>query len=235
MSNFVLRSYISGVQQYLNDAGHVKYASEQNAEIDNASLAAGLEAKVPALLKTAGAPNSRFNNEAIAGNSMPDTINASIAVGISKLAQVTDPKAKAAIIEKVALEVASNEKVAEVLIVAGQGEGSPTATDSKEPGMDEQFKTQVDNDSERTSPRTSPGTQADEGKGQLGVEEAHGNTATSSAPTKPAQDNATEVDTDAERHSPVTPAGQQSDAEKGQIGTQETREKISQVLSNLNL
>ena len=240
-SNFVLRSYISGVQQYLHDAGYIKYANEMAAEVDNAALAGGLEAKVPELLANAGASPVAIDNQALASEGMPPEINATVAKAIAEMAaQVGEDaqiaKAKAEIIENAALEMASNEKVAAVLIVSGQGAGSPTATDSKEPGKAVyENDTEVPTDAERTSERTSPGQVADAGKGMMGLEGAEKKPATENKPGKDVYENDTEVPTDATRMHGTTAPGTEEDKDKGAIGSEEAREKISHILRELNI
>lgn len=240
-SNFVLRSYISGVQQYLHDAGHIKYANEQAAEVDNAALAGGLESKVPELLEGAGAPAGiSMNNEAMASEGMPPEINATVAKAVAEMAaQVGEDaqvaKAKAEIIENAAVEMAGNEKVASVLVVSGQGKGSPVANDSKEAGKaPQENSTEVPTDAERTSERTSPGTQADAGKGMMGLEGSE---------KKPVVENkdgmkdeiSSQVPSDATRVHATTAPGTEEDKNKGEIGSEEAREKISHILDELNI
>jgi hypothetical protein len=144
-------------------------------------------------------------------------------------------KAKAEIIENAAIEMAGNEKVASVLIVSGQGKGSPTATDSKEPGKPvHENATEVPTDAERTSERTAPGTQADAGKGVMGLEGAEKKLpATNEQGMKEQISN--QVDNDAERMHPTTAPGTEADKDKGHVGTEEAREKISHILAELNI
>jgi len=238
-NNFVLRSYISGVQQYLNDAGHIKYAMEADAEVDNAALSAGLEAKVPAMLESAGAPGLALNNEAIASEGMPAELNATVAKAVAEMAaQVGEDasiaKAKAEIIENAAMDMAGNEKVASVLIVAGQGKGTVVSTDSKESGMKEDIATQVPNDVDRTSERKVPGTQEDAGKGMLGLEGGEKKLPFVKEDGMK-EEIATQVPNDATRMHSTVAAGTEEDAGKGMQGVETTREKISHILSALNL
>ena len=237
--SFVLRSYISGVQQYLTDAGYVKYANEQLAEVDNAALSAGLENKVPQLLEQGGAPATELDNEAIATGGVPAEVNAPIAKAVAEMAaQVGEEaqvaKAKADIIEQAALEIASTEKVASVLIVSGQGKGSATATASQEQGKSEQIATQVDNDATRTSERAAPGTEADQGKGMLGLEGGEKTIPFQKEDGKSEQ-IATQVDNDATRTHSTTAPGTEEDQGKGMLGEETTREKVSHILAQLDL
>ena len=236
-SNFVLRSYISGVQQYLNDAGYVKYASEGAAEVDNAALAAGLENKIPAVLEGAGAPPVALNNEAIATEGMAPELNATVAKAVAEMAhQVGEDaeiaKAKAEIIENAAVEMASNEKVASVLIVAGQGKGTPAAETVT--GKDDEIASQVPTDATRTSERVKPGTEADAGKGMMGVETKGEKPVVTPAPTME-EKLTNQIDNDANRVHPTTAPGKEEDAGKGMMGEEVVREKVSHILEALNI
>ena len=237
MSNFVLRSYISGVQRSLHDAGYVKYANEQAAEIDNAALAQGLESQVPALLQGAGAPPVAMNNEAIASEGMPPEVNAPVVKAVAEMAaQVGDEaqiaKAKADIIENAAVEMASTEKVAAILVVSGQGEG--TVAGNAVPGKQEEAAAQVPNDGDRTSPRTAPGTVADAGKGMQGSEEKQKELAVDPVANKP-ETAAAQIANDNSRVHPTTAPGKEEDQGKGMQGEEIVREKISHILKHLNV
>ena len=237
MSNFVLRSYISGVQQSLHAAGHIKYANEQMAEVDNAALAQGLEQQVPQILEGAGAPPVAMNNEAIASEGMPPEVNAPVVKAIAEMAaQAGDEaqvaQAKAEIIENAAVEMASTEKVASILVVSGQGEGTPAAQTLT--GKEEQIANQVANDGDRTSPRTSPGTVADAGKGMQGSEEKVKELPVDPVANKPEQ-AAAQIANDGNRVHPTTAPGKEEDQGKGMQGEEVVREKISHILQYLNV
>ena len=237
MSNFVLRSYISGVQQSLHAAGHVKYANEQAAEVDNAALAQGISQQVPQMLEAAGSPPVAMNNEAIAAEGMPPEVNAPIVKAVAEMAaQAGDEaevaKAKADIIENAAVEMASTEKIASVLVVAGQGEGTPAAQTLS--GKEETIANQVPNDGDRTSPRTKPGTVADAGKGMQGTE-----TTVTPLPVTPVANKpetaAAQIANDNARVHPTTAPGKEEDQGKGMQGEEVVREKISHILRHLNM
>lgn len=241
MSNFVLRSYISGVQQYLSDAGYVKYANEAAAEIDNAALAGGLEQQVPAHLAAAGAPEVAFSGDAMATEGMPAELNAPIAKAVAEMAaqageEAEVAKAKAAIIENAAVEMAGNQKLASVIVVSGQGKGTVAGQTSE--SKEEQEASQVDNDASRTAERVAPGTQADEDKGIQGEEKVTPLPKPASAATKVEQE-ATQIDNDTNRVHPSTAPGTEQDAGKGMMGEEQVREKISSqvgdILSQLNV
>ncbi len=247
MDNFVLRSYISGVQNYLNGAGYVKYANEEAAEIDNAALAAGLENKVPALLQEHGGEEMpeglAMDNEAIATEGMPAEMNAPIAKAVAEMAaqageEAEVAKAKAAIIENAAVEMASSEKVASVIVVTGQGKGTAAGTtapvvEAGAPAVGHDPETDV----ARTSERAAPGTVADLGKGMLGTEEVKPAPAAVASPVVEAgaPDIGHSPETDVARTSPVVPAGTEADQGKGMVGTEDVREKISHILAELNI
>jgi len=238
-SNFVLRSYISGVQQYLADAGHIKYAMEGAAEVDNAALSAGLEAKVPQMIQGAGGPETQMNSEAIATEGMPAELNAPVAKAIAEMAaqageEAQVAQAKAKIIEQAAVEMASSEKIASVLIVSGQGKGTVNNSSNNESGKDEQIATQVDNDAERTSPRVPQGTCDDKGKGMQGLEGSEKTIPFQKEDGKSEQ-IATQVDNDATRAHATTAPGTEADKGKGMLGEEQSREKVSHILSLLNI
>ena len=237
MSNFVFKSYLSGVQKSLVDAGIVKYASEEDAVVDNEALAAGIENNVPQLLEGAGAPETELDNEAIAEEGLPEEVNLPVVKAIAEMAaQVGEEaqvaKAKAEIIENAAVEMASTEKVASILVVSGQGEGTPAAQTLT--GKEEQIANQVANDGDRTSPRTSPGTVADAGKGMQGSEEKVKELPVDPVANKPEQ-AAAQIANDGNRVHPTTAPGKEEDQGKGMQGEEVVREKISHILQYLNV
>lgn len=211
-NNLVLRSFIGGVQECLIDRGLVKYASEEDAALDNEALSAGISELVPEHVAEGGLPGTEIDPAALVEGDVPAEVTAPIADAIIEMAQQVSGQAedlqnKAAIIESAAAAMASSEKVAFILKAAEDAMpdvGSEPATDA-----DRQVAT------------GTQGAHADEGVGMTGVQTSTPAPAPAAmASATPIADVGSAPANDLNRANAEAPQGTHAAEGTGMIGTE---------------
>jgi hypothetical protein len=231
----IKRAYILGVQDALRQAEVVKYANEEEAAADAATLSGALD-ELP------------VDEGAMATEEVAPEATAQIATAVVQMAQEAGAeaeaaKAKADIAAQAAAEIAKTgslkmaEAPADNNVVAGHEAGSVAAGESTAKATDknEELETAVPNTAEREnyfSPM--PGQQADGNKGHVGTE------ANDAPPATPAgkstdknEELATSVPNTSEREDVHGAPGHQADADKGHIGTEEKQSSLLDRLARL--
>jgi len=225
----IKRAYILGVQDALRAAEVVKYANEEEAAADASMLGGELD-KLPI------DQSAMLGEQGVAPEATAQIATAVIQMAQEAGADAEKAKAKADIAAQAASELAKSGalKMAEAPKATGTGSAGSVAEGeevAKKKDQNKELASAVPNTAERPSAHGAPGSQADKGKGEIGIEA--GNPPSKAPVAKSTDQNkelATEVPNTAERPNAHGEAGHQGDKGKGEVGHEE---KNSSILSRL--